>query len=158
MGSVGTYILSILAAGILVCICCSFSDKKSAVGTLMRMIGGIYLAFVMLSPAVQWDFDSVAAFAHTFASAGDSVAREGAQMASEAQRDIIQQRLSAYILDKATELQTELTVEITLDDGDVPVPESVRLRGTPTPYAKGQLQRFIEEELGIPKEHQIWIG
>lgn len=140
------------------CICCSFFEEKSAVGTLIRMVGGVYLAFVMLTPAVRWDFDSVAAFAQSYVSAGDSVSKEGAKMASDAQRELIQQRLSAYILDKAAALQTELTVDITLSGDDVPSPESVRLTGSPTPYARGALQRFIEEELGIPKERQVWIG
>ena len=122
------------------------------------MIGGIYLAFVMLTPAVRWDFDSVAAFAQDYASAADSASREGAQMASDARREVICRNLSAYILDKAAALQTELTVDVILCEGDVPAPESIRLTGSPTPYARGALQRFIEEELGIPKERQIWIG
>ena len=39
---------------------------------------------------------------------------------------------------------------------EIPIPIKVRLSGKASPYAKGQLQQIITEELGIEKENQIW--
>ena len=121
-------------------------------------MGGIFLSFVMLAPVGKWDFDSVTAFTQAFEHAAEAATDDGLKMAAEAERDIIQEEVSAYILDKATQLRMELTVDVVLSDGIIPVPESVKVTGSAPPFAKGQLQRIIEMELGIPKERQIWIG
>ena len=154
----GEYVLSILSAGMLVCICCSLFDEKSTVGTLIRVMGGLLLSFVILSPVTNWNFDAVASFAESFESAGNLAAETGSNLAAEEAGLIIREELSAYILDKAADLQTDLQVEILLSNDSIPTPESVTLIGTVTPYAKIKLQKILEQELGIPKERQIWTG
>ena len=77
-------------------------------------------------------------------------------MAREAERDIIKARIQAYILDKADSFGTQLDVEVILDQDNIPT--SVELRGNISPYAKAQLTGIITENLGIPKEYQLWTG
>ena len=77
-------------------------------------------------------------------------------MAGEAEGNIIKSRVQAYILDKADSFGTSLEVEVILDQDHIPV--SVELQGNISPYARAQLTEIIEEDLGIPKEHQLWIG
>lgn len=142
----------------LVCICCSLFDDKSATGTLIRLMGGLLLSFVILSPVTDWNFDDIATFTESFEAAGSLAAEAGSKLASEEAGLIIKEELSAYILDKAAALQTDLQIEILLSSDTVPTPESVTLRGAASPYAKEVLQKILEEELGIPKERQIWTG
>jgi hypothetical protein len=137
---------------------CSLFDEKSTVGTLIRVMGGLLLSFVILSPVTNWNFDAVASFAESFESAGNLAAETGSNLAAEEAGLIIREELSAYILDKAADLQTDLQVEILLSNDSIPTPESVTLIGTVTPYAKIKLQKILEQELGIPKERQIWTG
>ena len=158
MAEFGRYILSVVTAAMIVCICCSIFHEKSLMGALTRMIGGLFLAIVMLSPVAHWDYDVVTTFAQSFEIAGADAAREGSNLAADAMSAIIKEEISAYILDKAESLHAELTVEVMLSSGESPVPESVRIKGNVSPYAKAQLQRIMEKDLGIPKERQIWIG
>ena len=156
--SVGEYVLSVVAAGILVSICGSFFDEKSSIGTLIRVMGGLFLSIVMLCPFAQWDFDAAAAFTESFHITGEQVAEAGNVMASKEVQAIIKEQLTEYILDKASEYHATVSVDITLSDDSIPIPESVKITGAIPAYAKGQLQQLIEDELGIPKEQQIWIG
>ena len=89
---------------------------------------------------------------------GQLQTNRGQTIAAESQKEIIARKVAAYILDKAQALETELDVKVTVADGEIPVPESVRLTGMISPYARAQLQKIIAQDLGIPKEHQIWIG
>ena len=73
-------------------------------------------------------------------------------------REIITDKTCAYILDKAETLRAQLTVQVILSDEELPVPERIYLTGQASPYARSMLQRLIEEELGVPKERQIWTG
>jgi hypothetical protein len=45
-----------------------------------------------------------------------------------------------------------------LSEDTIPVPISVEIRGSVSPYGKQQLTKLLEEELGIAKENQLWIG
>ena len=150
--------VAILASGILVFICSSLFDAKSTVGTLIRLIGGLLLSFVILSPVAKWDFEAILTFTESFDAVADLAAECGCELASEEVSRIIREELSAYILEKASALQADLTIDVILSEDPIPTPESVKLMGTVTPYAKGKLQRILSEELGIPRERQIWTG
>ena len=140
------------------CICCSFFDSKSTVGTLIRVMSGLLLSIVILSPAVNWNFDAVMTYAASFEETAALAAESGSKLATEEAGLIIKEELSAYILEKAAQLHADLRVDISLTKDVIPVPESITLRGNISPYAKQKLQKILEEELGITKERQIWTG
>lgn len=157
MEQLGKYILSVTAAAAVTGILSGLSDPKSGIGALLKLIGGLFLAFTVISPVAKLDFESLTAFAESYSSEAAAAAAVGENIRSDAVADIIKSRLEAYILDKAGMYQAELTVEVVLSQEDESVPEGVTLRGSVSPYVKGQLQRMIEEDLGIPKENQEWI-
>ena len=150
--------LSVSAAGMIVSICSSFFDEKSTAGVLCRIIGGVMITIMILSPFGDIRFEQVDAILQQSESAGEQQTDLGHLLASESQKEIIEQKVAAYILDKALELETELQVMVTIADGDLPIPESVSLSGKISPYARTRLQKMIAEDLGIPKECQVWIG
>ena len=45
-----------------------------------------------------------------------------------------------------------------LSQDEIPVPSTVRLQGSISPYARQSLQQWLQDDIGVPKEHQIWIG
>lgn len=158
MENIGRYILSVIAASFVVGILGCVLDQRGPSGGAVRLIGGLFLTFTVISPIVQLDFSGITDFWEQYAVEGDAAAAGGEALAQEEYRTIIIEQVEAYILDKANELGAALTVEVTLSNDDVPLPEEVILRGSVSPYAKSQLQGIIEENLAIAKEKQLWIG
>ena len=158
MKELANYILSVTAAAVIVSIGASLFSEKSSAGTIVRMVGGLFLTFIMLSPVTDWNFELVSSFAHTYAAVGEEAAGKGQELAEEKTREIITGKTCAYILDKAETLHAQLTVQVILSDEELPVPERIYLTGQVSPYARSMLQQLIEEKLGVPKERQIWTG
>ena len=71
-------------------------------------------------------------------------------------RKSIKGQLEAYILQEASRYDAALSVDVVLDDGDYPGPESVTVTGNVSPYARKQISTMIATQLGIPKEAQQW--
>ena len=158
MGAFSNYILSVICAAFVLGILDSIFNQKGSTGGLLKLIGGLFLAFTMLSPVVRMDFSGIWNFLEEYTVAGESAAAVGESMAEEEYRTIIKSETEAYILDKANVLGVTLAVEVTLSRDEVPVPVEAVLRGAVSPYAKQQLQQMMETELDIAKENQLWIG
>lgn len=122
------------------------------------MMGGLLLTFVILSPVDGIRLDRLSDAVRHYEMTGRNQTQEGIYLAAVAEEEIIKQRTAAYILDKAQDLHAEVDVKVTLADGTPPVPESVMVEGKISPYSKTRLQKIIEDDLGITKEQQIWIG
>ena len=158
MAEIGRYVLSVGAAALIAGILSDFTDRKGTIGMLIRMVCGLFLAIVVIHPISSLNYDHLTAFAEDYDRAAQSASAEGIKFADTTRRELIQSQTEAYILDKASSYNVQLEVQVTLADGDVPVPESVQLSGEASPYAKQRLVKYMAEELGIPKERQQWIG
>lgn len=158
MGKIGAYILSIAAASIFLGILQSLLDKKSSCGVLLRLIGGIFLTFTVLKPVSTIDFNSLYQSHWDFIAQGQAISKSGQFRTESDLQGIIKKKCEAYILDKGLAYQTPLSVEVTLSQDELPVPTTVHLHGSVSPYVKRVLQRWLHEELGIPKESQVWSG
>ena len=135
----------------------SLLGKEGTAATLGKFLAGIFLILTVASPLVRLSTDGWTDFWSDFSLEGEYVSQQGKNLAILAQADIIKPQLEAYILDKAASLGTDLTAEVTLNTETL-TPESVKLTGSVSPYAKQQLRTFLEETLGIPKEAQQWIS
>lgn len=156
MESVSGYILRVVAAAFLLGILGSLTDQKGSTAALLRLMGGLFLTFTLLSPVLSLDFSAVRNYLADFAETGELTAVSGENMARAEYRTIIKEKLEAYILDKANELGLDLTVEVALGEDDTP--REIIIAGTASPFGKGNLQQFIIDELGVAKENQLWIG
>lgn len=156
MESVGKYILSITSAALLYSILHSLTDKKSSTAALLQLIGGLFLTFTVITPLADIDFAHLFDSEWNFSDQGNIVVIEGEQLAQEQRNNIIKQRCEAYILDKAMSYQTPLHVKVSLSQGDIVIPSMVTLEGNVSPYIKSTMQQWLQEEMGIPKENQIW--
>lgn len=151
------YVLSIVAASMIGGVVMGFL-QGGTIKQLLKIICGLFLAFMVISPIQKLDLQDLPVVGEEDAMAGEEIAAMGEEMAAEAMADIIKSETEAYILDKAAQLNVSLEVQVTVSDGDVPVPVEATLQGSISPYARQQLEAVLTRELGIPKEHQIWAG
>lgn len=158
MEAAGRYIVSVSAAAILCGILKSILPSKGTHAAILRLVSGIFLSLVTIQPLAHVDLVALPAISDAYVSEAQSAAAQGEFQSRRAAADIIKAQAEAYILDKARLLHGELTVEVTLSDGEPPIPVSVRLTGSISPYAKSRLSAILQEDLGISKENQIWIG
>ena len=110
----------------------------------------------MLSPLLRvrlrdysWYFDDLQA-------QGQAAADVGLARTKESMAAIIKDRTRTYILDKASLMDLELAVEVAVTDDEIPQPNHVYIQGAAAPYPRQQLQIWIEQTLGIPREEQTW--
>ena len=87
-------------------------------------------------------------------------ARTGVEVQNrEALAAIIKSKTEAYILDKAHELGLDVSADVTVEmESAYPYPAFVQITGAFTPQQQETLTRYIEENLAIGKERQIWTN
>ena len=157
MNAIGEFIFKIACAGIVCAILRQVVGKEGFLSGIITLVTGLYMLITVAGglfslPNLQFDM--------IFTQIGDQaqeLTQQGNEQGKNVLSDIISQRFGAYILDKAHRLGAELTVEVMLSDDQVPVPRGVRLTGSISPYNKTVLSDWIDEQLGISKEDQIWI-
>lgn len=113
------------------------------------------MAYTLIRPVLHLDFSSVTSFTGSFSSEAEAAAHIGEEAATDELTAVIKAKTESYILDKAAAMEVDLNVEITLDSF---IPTAVVLRGAVSPYARSTLTAWITQQLGIPKEAQVWIG
>ena len=152
MNGLTQYILTVVAAAMLVGILQSLAGQGT-MGTLTKLLGGVFLALTMLSPVLKLERPDPAEWFADLALYGESMAAEGTALAADAKEDIIRFQVEAYILDKA---DADLAVSVELDGEGVPC--GVTLTGDISPRTKAQLSRMLEDDLGLGEEVQQWYS
>ena len=137
----------------------SVAEKLVPEGSLRKitsMTGGLILLIVLVQPLtklkigqLQWDYS------------GYSAAIEERQAELQEENDaelaeLIAERTEAYILDKAASLGLSCQVEVATKTGEdgIPRPDSAIL----SCGKSEELAAYLENELGIPKERQVFHG
>ena len=154
----GRYLLSVIAAAVLVSVLTSLTQGKLALSGILRLLCGSFLLVVLLQPVIHFDFGYIDTFLADMTPEAELVSSRGEEMARSQISEIIKADTQAYILDKAGLYNAQLQVEVTLSDGELPVPVSVTIYGETTEQIRESLGSIMERELDIPKECQIWIG
>ena len=149
------YLLSVTAAAMILALLRTLAGAGT-MGTLTRLLGGLFLAVTVISPLVHLEIPDPTAWLESYTDEGNAAAADGEAMAKEYSAAIISAELEAYILDKAARLGAEVTAEVSLDaDG---MPRSVTVRGEISPAAREELSRYISQTLGLGEEAQRWNG
>lgn len=158
MESIEKYLLSVTAAAILCAVVTALLGKKGTVAAVGKLICSVFLALTVIRPWASVRLGDLDLYFSSMSMGASAAVESGEKAARDALRAGIKERTEAYILDKAAALSAALAVEVTLSEDDPPVPCAAKLTGAVSPYAKYQLQNYLSEELGIPKEAQTWIG
>lgn len=157
MEAVRSYIFSVTGAAILCAVVTAMIGRKGAYGKILKLICGSFMTLVLVCPLVKQSFHFPGLYIQNVSIEADQIARQAGETVSQKIKTIVKEKAEAYILDKATDLNANLTVSVILsEDGDYPVPQSVQMSGSVSPYAKKLLSQMLQEDLGIEPEDQIW--
>lgn len=158
MSFVRDYIIHLTAAALICAVMIRFTRKSGVLGVLIKLLCGLFLAYSIVKPVQQVEFQGIEDFASGLREDADQAVQWGENATAQAWAESISQGTEAYILEKARAMNVELAVEVELSDDEVPVPASVSLTGHVAPYVKTVLSDMISQNLNIPKEKQIWIS
>ena len=146
------WLLGIVACALLV----SFCEQLTPTGALKKLVrftGGLLLIISILQPVTHLDLDVLPLDLDAYREAMAQVQLTLEDERKGALADGIAARTGAYIEDKAEELG--LTVRAVVESenvGGTPLPVSVTLYG----QEDAALADYIESQLGIAKEKQVW--
>ncbi len=149
------WILSLTGAA-LVCAAALRLTPEGRVKGVLRMLCAVTMAAALLSPFLRDSaLPDYALELARYRAAAEALTGEGAALGQELDRGIIEQRMEAYILDKARSLGAPLTgarVTLRWSTEGIWLPDRAELTGT---YSE-TLSRLLESERGIPRQAQTW--
>ena len=130
---------------------------KGPVKSVVRTVCAVSLAAALLSPLLEFDFPAYALNLARYRDGAAALTESGKETGRELNRRVIEERLAAYILDKARSLGasatvTEARVTLKWDADGLWYPTAVEIVGN---YS-ASLSDCIAAELGVPAEAQTW--
>ena len=148
-----SWLTAILATAVLL----SVAEKlipEGSVRKIASMTGGLLLLTVLVRPITSLRPDS---FSLDMGDYSQVIQERQAELQAEnenALSELIAERTAAYISDKADTLGLAVQVQVETKNGadGVPVPWQAEIWGQRSPI----LAAYMEEELGIPGERQVW--
>ena len=150
------YVLSIIAVAIIVGVFERFTEKTH-LSKAIKMVGGMILSVVLLAPLGNIGVDTISSYFESINLDAKNVAEYGEGLYNDNLKAIISERCESYILDKAHQLGAIINVSVHCDSTDIPLPVSVEISGSVSPYIRNALRHIIAEDIGIPKEMQLWV-
>ena len=151
------YIVSVITAA-LICGILTGIMNECGVKQLLKLLCGLFLTFTVLQPIAHFTVPEIPDL-EEFSAEAEKASMEGKRITEDAFTRIITDQAEAYILDKAKTMEVFLTAEVATSSEDgLPVPKSVVLEGDVSMEARQKLSQIIADELGIPKENQVWTG
>ena len=153
MAALREWLTSIVAVSMLLCV----AQLLIPEGTLRKIggfAGGLILLLVLLRPILGAEVEQLTVDFEDYRTA---IEEQSAVMQEEQETELagrIAQRTAAYISDKAEALKlcVEVQVETEADADGIPVPSTVEIRG----MRSEELAMWMEQELDIPMERQVW--
>ena len=154
MSKLATYIFSVVCASVICSIANVLTRDKKQVNITVKLLSAIFLSITLLAPLKDFSVDRILSSWDRFTQTGHDLSHDGQLLAKEELSAIIKQRTETYILGKAEQLGVTLQAEIRLCEDLKPA--NVVITGKVTPYERKYIQNILTDELGIPKEDQLW--
>ena len=151
----GDYVLRICCCAL---ICGALGAIGGAGAGVRKVVQGLFLAFMVISPLRQIELDGLFELPQTLYEQGQEISQAAAMDTREEIEAVIKEELVSYILVEADSLGAEIEVASITLDPDTLEPVEVALSGDISPYKRQMLSGYLYEELGIGKEQQIWNG
>lgn len=156
MEAIRTYLLRVIAAAMICSIISALSGKSGLLPNLIKLLSGVFLTLVLVNPLAHIQLSLPTGYVIQASDQADEIAFNAKLASKKDMSSIIKSQTEAYILDKAANLGVQVSVAVTLDDSDYPVPVSAQICGNLSPYAKRMLSDVLSRDLGIPAEDQKW--
>ena len=150
------WILSVTVSAIVI----AAAEALMPAGTVKqvgRLTGGLILMLGVVQPLVQLDYDDL--YALVMALPAGAIRQERLEESQYGPlKASIEEELGAYIEDKGKQLGAACTARVTCTqaEGGVPVPSQVTVVGPLTPGQQQALSQWLSQELGIPRQGQIY--
>lgn len=127
---------------------------EGAVRRIAGFTGGVILLIALLRPLLSEESTGLRLDLERYTAALEARQEELAEAGSRALANGIAERTEAYILDKAAALGLSARVTVRTETGEdgVPVPAAAEVTAAWSP----ELAEYMEQELGIPEERQVW--
>ena len=153
MGVLREWLTALVAVSMLLSVARTLVPEGS-IRKISSFTGGLILLVVLLRPLLGADLSRLDLHLEDYERAIGQRQEELASAGEAELAGIIEERTAAYISDKADTLGLAVKVQVeTKPAGDgVPVPWRAELWGPRSPA----LATYMEEELGIPGERQVW--
>lgn len=146
-----------LVGAALFCAVVSELTPEGRTKSVQRLLCGIVMTLSLISPLLDFDFESYAVNLSRYRVEAEAVAAGTGEISNSLSRMFIEEDIEAYILDKAQELGcglSQVEVELQWSTEGCWYPVSARLTG----QYNSQLSGLIEAELGIGQKRQDWSG
>ena len=153
MNDIKAYLISICAAAVCCGIITKLVNQKGSSGALIKFLCGIFMLVTFLSPAISLPIFDLQLYLNQLSYEAERISAEGEASVKKETDRVMQQQIQAYILEKASTLGAEVDVQVTVKDG---IPCAVTVSGAVSPYTKNRLSDYIEDQLGISTEDQLW--
>ena len=157
MESIKQYLITVISAAMLCSLAITFAGNRGAHSKLIKLIAGLFVTICVISPTIKLQFEDISSYFASLYSDAAQYTSLGQEQYTESTAAIIKSKLETYILDKAAGMNAVITVQLTMSQDNTFMPESVQLSGSVAPYTKQRMEQVIANELGIPKEKQMWI-
>lgn len=153
MEAVRSWLVSVVTVSMLLSLARLLTPKGS-VQKIASFTGGLILLLALLRPLMEVEFSKLIADIEVHRT---DIAQRRDQLAEDAEKQLersIAERTSAYISDKAEALGAEVSVRVKTSPSSegIPLPAEAEITGTYSP----ELAEYIERDLGIPAERQVW--
>ena len=139
-----------------VCAAALTLTPRGQVRKVVELLCGVVMAAALLSPLMSASLpEDYSLNLAKYRAAAEALTENGTELSQSLDRSIIEEKLEAYILDKAQTFGAAVSaaqVSVRWSAEGVWVPESVVLTGA----YDADLARSIEAELGIPRSAQSW--
>ena len=150
------WLLSVVTVALLVSVAQSLIPEGS-IRKIASFTAGLLLLAALLQPLLRSELGRLQL---DFGKYADDIGKRQAELEQTQEEElasIIAEQTQAYILDKASELGLEdihVRVQVQTQEDGVPCPWAAELEG---PWSE-ELSLYLEQDLGIPKERQVWNG
>ena len=158
MGVVRSWLLAVIAAALL-CAVAGALMPAGAVKRVGRLVCGLVLIGAILSPLAALDLEGSRRWLERYFISVQDREAELEETVNDQIKVIIEQKLAAYIVDKAAQLglTCRARVECELSEDGVYLPVRTEVAGSMTADVQSKLIRVIESDLGVPAESQIYV-
>lgn len=157
MDQIGQYILSVIAAAGICSIILRIAANNAKTGNIMKFLCGVFMICTAISPLLKLRIDDIDLWINHSNIDAQAAVNAGHDAAEKQIMHIIKERLETYISTKATQLNATVQAEVIMNAENPLLPESIRITGKLSPYARLRMMEYIANELGIPEDKQIWI-
>ena len=154
MDGLKNYLIAVCSAAILSAILKQLVGKTKMSGGTVHLLSGLFVAICIISPWKDFTLQDLEMYNPLVTQYGQTYVETGKQITQNQIDAIITEKVESYILEKANQLGVQVEVRVELTEDSIPFKSIVS--GRLSPEEKKTLSAFLQKEIGIQEEMQIW--